>query len=68
MQETENWLGFNNMNTAFIGGGALLGYVFNSSYGSFDISTWPEGFYRVYAKVNDDLLYDNIVIYRPNNN
>ncbi len=30
-----------------------------------DVRNLPEGFYRIYVKINDHLLYDNLVIYRP---
>jgi|GEM_PF-1331177 len=55
-----------NMSSLVVGGSPLVQTEFTSDYLIVDISTLEEGYYRIYLKVDEYLLYDNLVVYKPN--
>ena len=65
--ESTNSIFFNNANNITIGGSPVYQTEFHSnSFIGLDLSNIPNGYYRIYLKVNDYLLYDNLVIYSLN--
>lgn len=52
-------LGMNNFE---IGGSPVFQLEFTQEHLSVDINNLDEGFYRIYVKVDNHILYDNIVI------
>ncbi|MCK9447404.1 MAG: hypothetical protein M0Q41_00350 [Bacteroidales bacterium] len=52
----------NKDNYIIIGGHPYIQAEFTSDHLMIDVSLVPQGYYRIYLKVNDHLLYDNIVI------
>ncbi|HAH56682.1 MAG: hypothetical protein PHW35_06400 [Lentimicrobiaceae bacterium] len=50
------------MYTLYAGGTPLFQYEFIHENIGIDVSEFPEGYYRLYVKTKDVLLYDNIVI------
>ena len=55
----------NNTNNMIVGGSPIFQTEFTSDNLRVNLSSFPNGYYRIYLKVNDYLLYDNLVIYKP---
>ena len=51
------------MNNIVVGGQPLFQAEFTENNLSIDVSNLYEGYYRVYLKIDDILLYDNLIIY-----
>jgi hypothetical protein len=49
-------------NTMAVGGAPLIENEFTSDVTALDISSLSEGYYRIYLKVDNTILYDNLVI------
>jgi hypothetical protein len=50
------------MNTATAGGQPLLQATTSGTSLTLDVSSLPSGYYRLYVKVEDKLLYDNLIL------
>lgn len=50
------------MNTAIVGGQPLLQATTVATDLILDVSSLPNGYYRLYVKVEDRLLYENLII------
>ncbi len=55
---TDNW------NNFVAGGSPVLQKKFTQNTVFLDLTDLPDGYYRLYIKVNDHLLYDNLVVDR----
>lgn len=64
-QVAGDFIGINNAYNINIGGSPLVHAETTSNSVSINLSTLPEGYYRIYIKVSEHLLYDNLIIYRP---
>ena len=56
-----------NMVNMYVGGSPVKQFETDSDNIHIDTSTFDEGYYRVYIKVGDVLLYDNLVVYKQKN-
>ncbi|MCK9423779.1 MAG: hypothetical protein M0Q38_14400 [Bacteroidales bacterium] len=54
-----------NMTNIVIGASPVIQIEFTSDHLTIDLSSLKEGYYRIYLKVDEFLLYDNLVIYKP---
>jgi len=64
---SDNTIDINNTNNVVIGGSPLFQNEFPAgSMIGLNLSQLPDGYYRIYLKVDDCLLYDNLVIYDHN--
>lgn len=63
-QIPQDWIGLNNANNMTVGGSPLFQAEFTANSFGINLSQFTEGFYRIYLKVNEHLLYDNLVIYK----
>jgi len=63
-QVTDEWTDLNTTHNIVVGGFPVYQTEFTSDHLMLDLSILPEGYYRIYLKVNDCLLYDNLVIYK----
>jgi len=61
-QEQDNFDEFNMTNNIKIGGSPIFQGKFEDNLIVLDVSKFPNGFYRVYVYMNDNLFYDNLVI------
>lgn len=59
------FIGINNANNMVVGGSPLFQAETTSNSMHINLSWLPEGYYRIYIKVSEHLLYDNLIIYRP---
>lgn len=50
------------MNTAIVGGQPLFQATTVATNLTLDVSSFPGGYYRLYVKVEDRLLYENLII------
>lgn len=51
-----------NTNLIGVGGTPLIQSEITSNNASFDLSSLDEGYYRIYLKVENQILYDNLII------
>lgn len=60
----------NDLNMTFmsVGGSSLLQYETTNDAIMMNISSFDDGYYRIYVKIADHVLYDNLVIQKINNN
>jgi hypothetical protein len=63
MPGSENELNMISLNT---GGAPLLQAETTSRYLKLDLTSFKTGYYRVYVKIDDQILYDNLVINKSN--
>lgn len=61
-QVPEDWIGLNLATNMTVGGSPLYQAEFTSGGIAIDLSYFPQGYYRIYLKVNEHLLYDNLII------
>lgn len=54
------------MTNLYAGGIPLIQIEFNTDHIEIDLSSLEEGYYRIYLKIDDNLLYDNLVIINSN--
>jgi len=54
------------MNNFYIGGVPLIQIEFNGDNIQIDLSSLEEGYYRIYIKIDENILYDNLVIINSN--
>jgi hypothetical protein len=52
-------------NSNMIVNSPLVQITTRQNHALLDVTNLPEGYYRIYVKVNNHLLYDNLVIFRP---
>lgn len=64
-QLSDDQIGLNAINVV-VGGSPIFQAEFFSDYLAIDLSSLNDGYYRIYLKVNDCLLYDNLVINKLN--
>jgi len=64
-QGSYDFTDINNTNNLVVGGSPIFQAEITSANLKVDLSSFPNGYYRIYLKVNDYLLYDNLVIYKP---
>ena len=55
---------FLNMNNINIGGSPIYQLEFTGNHLALDLSKFDDGYYRIYLKINEITLYDNLVIYK----
>ncbi|MCK9617016.1 MAG: hypothetical protein M0R21_04190 [Lentimicrobiaceae bacterium] len=65
-QGSNNSIDLNNSSNIFIGGSPVFQTEFTSNDLTVNLSQIPNGYYRIYLKVNGYLLYDNLLIYKLN--
>lgn len=58
------FIGINNANNIVVGGSPLFQAETTSNSIHLNLTLLPEGYYRIYIKVGEHLLYDNLIIYR----
>lgn len=63
-QVPEDWIGLNNANNMTVGGSPLFQSEFTTNTIGINLSHFADGYYRIYLKVNEHLLYDNLVVYK----
>ena len=63
--ELANSSQFLNINTINIGGSPLYQLEFTGNHLSLDLSKFDDGYYRIYLKINEITLYDNLVNAHP---
>lgn len=66
-QVSNSSLDISNMNNLVIGGSPIFQTeITTNQHNTINLSNFDNGYYRIYLKVDEYLLYDNLVIYRPN--
>ncbi len=55
-----------NATTLFIGGEALINHEFFQNSLNINLNSLSDGYYRIYVKVDDEILYDNLILSKFN--
>jgi hypothetical protein len=63
---SDEMIDLNNTINTVVGGSPVFQTEFTSDHVDVDLTSFSNGYYRIYLKVNDYLLYDNLVIYKLN--